>query len=266
MRYDRVISAEFLRRPNRFIAYCSLEGREETVHVKNTGRCRELLIPGAAVYLTAGANPARKTAWDLIAVEKLRGKPPGNPLLVNMDSQAPNQVLYEAMAGGFRLPGQPGPLTLLRREVAFGDSRFDLYAEAAQRDEAGAGAGLAAEESGDGGPEQEEPGRLWRAFIEVKGVTLEEKGICRFPDAPTERGTRHLRELVRAKAAGYAAYVVFIVQMGEMIYFTPHTERDPAFTRALREADAAGVTVLAYDCRVTPDSLALGRPVEIRLR
>lgn len=243
MKYDKIISAKFLRRPNRFIAYCDLEGQEEVAHVKNTGRCRELLVPGAVVYLARGNNPNRKTAWDLIAVEKLTGQAAeGSALLVNMDSQAPNQVLYEALAGGFCLPGQPGPLSLLRREVPFGDSRFDLYAESAS-----------------------EGGEPWRAFIEVKGVTLEEQGVCRFPDAPTERGAKHLRELIRAKEAGYAAYAVFIIQMRPMLYFTPHEERDAAFAKALREAHEAGVITLAYDCQVEPDSLAIGGPVEVRL-
>jgi sugar fermentation stimulation protein A len=249
MEYANIFSGAFIRRPNRFIAYCRLDsqagscqtGPEDgatVVHVKNTGRCRELLVPGARVYLEKAANPARKTAYDLIAVEKTvtHGK-----LLVNMDSQAPNQVFYEALAAGLSLPCQPGPWQELRREVTFGGSRFDLYGRA-------------------GGGET-----LWQAYIEVKGVTLEEDGIVRFPDAPTERGARHLKELAAAAAAGFAAYVVFVIQMEGAAYFTPHDKRDPAFGKALRQAAEAGVGVLAYDCRVTPGSLVLNGPVAVKL-
>jgi sugar fermentation stimulation protein A len=208
---------------------------EQIVHVKNTGRCRELLVPGAAVYLAKAANPARKTAYDLIAVEKIRKT---GRLLVNMDAQAPNQVLYEALAGGLRLPGQTGPWRELRREVSFGTSRFDIWGVFADGKE---------------------------AFLEVKGVTLEEDGIARFPDAPTLRGAKHLRELAQAAARGYAAYVIFVLQMAGMAYFTPHDQRDPEFGRALRAAYAGGVGVLAYQCRVRPDRLVLGLPAPVRL-
>jgi sugar fermentation stimulation protein A len=249
MEYTNIVDATFIRRPNRFIAYCRLDSRAASdqagpeaatvVHVKNTGRCRELLTPEARVYLEKSANPARKTAYDLIAVEKAVKN---GTLLVNMDSQAPNQVFYDALAAGLTLPGQPGPWLELRREVTFGGSRFDLFGRAR------------------GGAEA-----LWQAYIEVKGVTLEEDGVVRFPDAPTERGAKHLRELAAAVAAGFAAYVVFVIQMKGVAYFTPHDQRDPAFGQALRQAAAAGVGVLAYDCRVTPGSLRLDVPVPVKL-
>ena len=214
-----------MSRPNRFIAQVELDGRPETVHVKNTGRCRELLVPGAAVYLEESGNPARKTRYDLIAVEK-------GELLINMDAQAPNQVFRE-WAEGF----QPD-LTLLRPETTWGKSRFDFYWEA-------------------------EGGR--RGFVEVKGVTLEENGHARFPDAPTERGVKHLEELIRCQAEGYEAAVCFVIQMSGMVDFAPNDVTHPAFGAALRRAAQAGVTVLARGCTVTPDSLTMGGPVPIRL-
>lgn len=262
MEYTNIVGGRFLRRPNRFIAHCSLDSQaasykagpdsgetesgrepavaaETVVHVKNTGRCRELLVPEARVYLEKSSNPARKTAYDLIAVEKAVKN---GSLLVNMDSQAPNQVFYEALAAGLSLPGQPGPWRELRREVVFGGSRFDLYGQAID---------------GRGEP--------WQAYIEVKGVTLEEDGVVRFPDAPTERGAKHLRELALAVEAGFAAYAVFVIQMKGVTYFTPHDERDPAFGKALRQAAQAGVSILAYDCLVAPGSMILDAAVEVRL-
>lgn len=227
MQYAHVRPAKFLARPNRFVARVLLDGKEETVHVKNTGRCRELLVPGARVYLAEGDNPARKTRYDLVAVEK-------GELLVNLDSQAPNKVFAQwAQAGGFR----PG-LTLLRPETTWGNSRFDFYWE----DAAGQ-----------------------RGFVEVKGVTLEEEGHVRFPDAPTLRGVKHLEELVRARAEGYDAAVCFVVQMEGMVDFAPNDATHPAFGAALRRAAAAGVTVLAMECAVTPGSLAIRRPIPVRL-
>lgn len=227
MQYAHVRPAVFQARPNRFVARVLLDGKEETVHVKNTGRCRELLVPGARVYLAEGDNPARKTRYDLVAVEK-------GELLVNLDSQAPNKVFAQwAQAGGFR----PG-LTLLRPETTWGNSRFDFYWE----DAAGQ-----------------------RGFVEVKGVTLEEEGHVRFPDAPTLRGVKHLEELVRARAEGYEAAVCFVVQMEGMVDFAPNDATHPAFGAALRRAAASGVTVLAMECAVTPGSLAIRRPIPVRL-
>ena len=227
MQYAHVRPAVFQARPNRFVARVLLDGKEETVHVKNTGRCRELLVPGARVYLAEGDNPARKTRYDLVAVEK-------GELLVNLDSQAPNKVFAQwAQAGGFR----PG-LTLLRPETTWGNSRFDFYWE----DAAGQ-----------------------RGFVEVKGVTLEEEGHVRFPDAPTLRGVKHLEELVRARAEGYEAAVCFVVQMEGMVDFAPNDATHPAFGAVLRRAAAAGVTVLAMECAVTPDSLAIRRSIPVRL-
>lgn len=233
MRYDNIIPATFLARPNRFIAHVELDGEIVVCHVKNTGRCRELLIPGCTVFLQdCGSNPNRKTRYDLIAVEKLR---PGQaPLLVNMDAQAPNKVFAEwANSGGF-LPD----LTLLRPETTWGSSRFDFYYETA------------------GGT---------RGFVEVKGCTLEENGLASFPDAPTERGVKHLEELARAAGEGYAAHVCFILQMENMSLFCPNERTHPAFGAALRSAAAQGVDVRAMECTVTPDSLSVIRPVPLSL-
>ena len=226
MQYHSIKKGIFYARPNRFIAHVEVEGTMEAVHVKNTGRCRELLVPGAAVYLEEGSNPARKTRYDLIAVEK-------GALLVNMDAQAPNKVFQEwAEEGGF-LPG----LTLLKPETTWGSSRFDFYWEAGER----------------------------RGFVEVKGVTLEEGGHARFPDAPTERGVKHLEELIRCREEGYEAAVCFVLQMAGMKDFAPNDVTHPAFGAALRRAAAAGVQVLARECIVTPDSLAVAGPVAVRL-
>lgn len=227
MKYPNVRPALFLSRPNRFVANVSIDGRSETVHVKNTGRCRELLVPDAAVWLAKSENTARKTSYDLIAVQK-------GDRLINMDAQAPNTVFAEwAGAGGF-LPG----LTLLKAEQTYGDSRFDYYWETAD-------------------------GR--RGFVEVKGVTLERDRAAYFPDAPTERGVKHLRGLAACLKEGYEAAVCFVIQMADVSFFSPNDETHPAFGRALREAEKAGVRVLAMDCRVTPDSLEPGGPVEVRL-
>ena len=226
MKYQEVKKGIFLSRPNRFIAHVMIDGTEEICHVKNTGRCRELLQPGAVVYLEKSRNPARKTRFSLIAVEK-------GSLLVNMDAQAPNQVFREwAESGGF----QPG-LTLLRPETTWGSSRFDFYWEAGER----------------------------RGFVEVKGVTLEDNGHARFPDAPTERGVKHLHELIRCHSEGYEAAVCFVIQMGGMTDFAPNDLTHPAFGEALRQAAQAGVQVMARGCAVTPDSLTMGEPVPVRL-
>ena len=231
MQYQTVKNAVFLSRPNRFIARVELEGAEETVHVKNTGRCRELLVPGAAVYLSEGTNPARKTRFELIAVEKARPGQP--PLLVNMDAQAPNAVFREWAEGGGFVPG----LTLLRPETVWGNSRFDFYWEAGAR----------------------------KGFVEVKGVTLEEDGHARFPDAPTQRGVKHLEELIACQEEGYEAAVCFVIQMPGMRDFAPNDATHPAFGAALRRAAEAGVRVLAMECAVTPDTLTVTAPVPVLL-
>ena len=219
-----------MERPNRFIAYVELNGRKETVHVKNTGRCAELLRRGAAVYLQESDSPARKTKWDLIAVEK---ETEGGKRLINMDSQIPNRVVQEWIEGGNLFPD----VTLVRPEITYGKSRFDLYVEAGER----------------------------KIFIEVKGVTLEEGGVCRFPDAPSERAVKHLEELIRAVKEGYETYVFFVIQMRGAAYFTPNTETHPAFAEALKRAKEAGVQILAYDCEVTPESIRIAEPVDVVL-
>lgn len=226
MQYGPVIPGRFVDRPNRFIAHVETEKGLQTVHVKNTGRCRELLVPGVTVYLEKSGNPARKTAYDLIAVEK-------GPLLVNLDSQAPNRVFEEwAAAGGF-LPD----VTAVKREYTYGDSRLDFCLETP--------AGL--------------------HLVEVKGVTLENEGLAKFPDAPTERGIKHIRELQKAVEQGLGASLCFIVQMAGMQSVSPNDETHPAFGRALREAAAAGVQVRACECRVTPDSLTAYREIPVIL-
>lgn len=215
----------FRERPNRFIAHVELDGKLETVHVKNTGRCRELLVPGAKVWCQRSENPARKTKFDLICVEK-------GPYLINMDSQAPNKAVQEWLLGGGM-----GQIRDLRPETVHGDSRFDF---AFQKD-----------------------GK--QCYLEVKGVTLEDGGICAFPDAPTERGAKHLRGLQRAVAEGCACYALFVIQMRPVLYLHPNDATDPAFGKALREAAAGGVHVLAVDCQVTPNSMTVGQTVEVRL-
>ena len=226
MRYGEVKRGRFLARPNRFVAHVELEGERVVCHVKNTGRCRELLTSGAAVYLERAENPARKTPYDLIAVEK-------GDLLINMDAQAPNKVFGEWAAAGRFLP----EVTVIRPEYTWEDSRFDFRLET------------------PAGP----------CFVEVKGVTLEENGRALFPDAPTERGVKHLRGLARAVEQGYRAAVFFVVQMKGPKSFSPNGATHPAFGGALRAAAAAGVEVYACDCRVTPSSLVLDAPVEVLL-
>ena len=226
MQYANIRPARFLSRPNRFIAKVDIDGQEETVHVKNTGRCRELLVPGRRVWLEEGANPNRKTQYDLIAVDK-------DGLLVNMDAQAPNRVFAEWTKAGSFVPG----LTLLRPETRWGQSRFDFYWEAGGR----------------------------KGFVEVKGCTLEEDGFCRFPDAPTERGVKHLNELAACMADGFEAAVCFVIQMEGMISFSPNDGTHPAFGDALRAAHAAGVRVLALGCHVEPDSLTVTHTIPVVL-
>ena len=235
MTYHDLRPAVFLARPNRFAARVELDGREETVHVKNTGRCRELLLPGCTVYLEGSANPLRKTKYDLVAVEKVRPGQP--PLLVNMDAQAPNRVFGEWMAAGRGTAlGLPRP-ALLRPETTWGNSRFDFYWESSEG----------------------------KGFVEVKGCTLEDNGLALFPDAPTLRGVKHLRELIACRRAGYEAAVCFVVQMAGMTAFSPNDGTHPEFGAALREAYRAGVLVLAVECAVTPDSLVMAGPVPVKL-
>lgn len=235
MRYQDIHQAVFLSRPNRFIAQVLLEGEERTVHVKNTGRCRELLVPGCTVYLEKSANSARKTAYDLVAVEKREEPdcPGGRTRLINMDSQAPNQVFGAWAAEGRFVPG----LTLLRPETTWGRARFDFYWEAGER----------------------------KGFVEVKGCTLELGGAAYFPDAPTLRGVKHVEELMAARAAGYEATLMIVIQMGNVHFWSPNDRTHPEFGAAVRRAAAAGVSIQARDCRVTPDSLTMGEPVEVRL-
>jgi sugar fermentation stimulation protein len=230
MRYPDIVPGIFLTRPNRFIAHVMINGKEEIAHVKNTGRCKELLIPGAEVYLQYHDNPSRKTRYSLISVRK-------GEKLVNIDSQAPNKATMEALAAGIRLPGLLKPITYLKKESVFGQSRFDFYVEAADQ----------------------------KAYIEVKGVTLEQDGIAMFPDAPTERGVKHVRELIEAVKEGYSAYVFFLIQMKDVYYIKPNDQTHPEFGDALRDAQKAGVTIIAYDCCVLPDEMRLDKPIPVYL-
>lgn len=225
MQYREVRAGRFLSRPNRFIAHVDLDGEETVCHVKNTGRCRELLLPGACVYLERGTNPHRKTAWDLIAVEK-------GDMLVNMDAQAPNRVFAEFA------PTFDPQAVQVRSEYRYGASRLDFC--------------LLHEDN-------------VLHLVEVKGVTLEREGHALFPDAPTERGVKHIRELTEAVRQGHRASVVFVVQMAQVIDFAPNDETHPAFGAALREAAQNGVNVVAYTCRVTPDTLTIDRQIPVIL-
>lgn len=227
MQYTNIKEGIFVSRPNRFIAKVVTDGQEETVHVKNTGRCKELLVPGAKVYLEHFPNSKRKTAYDLVAVEK-------GTLLINMDSQAPNKV-----AGEWLREQEPfGKITLLKPEYTHGDSRFDFYMEMGEH----------------------------KLFLEVKGVTLEENGIVKFPDAPTERGVKHIHGLIKCLEEGYEAAMLFVVQFAGAKYFVPNWATQPEFGEALIEANEAGVKILARECAVTKDSLRITDEVEVRFR
>lgn len=245
MKYNKIVKGIFLSRPNRFIAHVLIEAEPHVVHVKNTGRCKELLIEGATIYLEDyGAElKGRKTRYSLIAVEKtiLRdGKE--KVILVNMDSQATNKAIGEALASrDLQLPGLKYDLSLIKPEKTFGDSRFDFYLEA------------------------EMDVIKQRAYIEVKGCTLEEDGVVRFPDAPTERGVKHIRELCKAVEQGYLAYAIFVIQMKDVYQFRPNDDTHPEFGVVLREASKQGVHVLAYDCVVTQDSMVIGESVKVKL-
>ena len=228
MEYGNMVEARFLRRVNRFTAFVELNGQEEMVHVKNTGRCKELLLEGARVFLEEADKEGRKTKYSLIAVYK-------GDMLVNMDSQAPNQMAAEALAEG--KIEEIGEVGFLKREVNYENSRFDLFYQKGEK----------------------------KGFIEVKGVTLEGNGIAKFPDAPTERGAKHLRELIKAKEEGYEAAALFVIQMKGVQEFRPNEERDKNFTAALKEAAKAGVKILAYDCRVQVGKVYIDQKVPVNL-
>lgn len=225
MHYDNMVPGVFVARPNRFIAHVEIDGEEQVVHVKNTGRCKELLPAGAQVWCQHWDNANRKTKYDLILVQK-------GERLICMDSQAPNAAAKEWL-----LSGGLGEISQLKAEYTHGDSRFDFSFV--------------------------KDGR--RCFLEVKGVTLEHDGVCAFPDAPTERGRKHLQGLARLAQEGYGAYVLFVIQMAGVKYMHPNDATDPAFGAALREAKRQGVEVLAVQCRVTTDSMTIDMPVEVKL-
>ena len=226
MHYENMEPAVFISRPNRFVAYVEQAGKQEICHVKNTGRCRELLIPGAELYVQRSDNPARKTALDLISVKK-------GAQWVNMDSQAPNKAAAEWLKNG----GLGTKEILVRPEYKYENSRFDFYLETEGR----------------------------KAFMEVKGVTLEEDGTARFPDAPPERGVKHIRELIRCLDDGYEAYILFVIQMKGVHAFEPNDRTHPAFGETLREAAGKGVRILAYDCLVKPDEMTIDQRIEVHL-
>lgn len=225
MHYKNMVKGTFLSRPNRFIAHIVIDGSEQICHVKNTGRCRELLTPGATVWCQKSSNPNRKTQFDLIAVQK-------GDRLINMDSQAPNIAAGEWLAAGGL-----GQLTELRRETFHGDSRFDFSFTLEGK----------------------------KCFLEVKGVTLENDGVCAFPDAPTIRGVKHLEGLARAVKEGYGAFVLFVIQMPDVKYLRANAETDPKFAAALKAAAQAGVTILAMDCAVTESTMDIRLPVLIKI-
>ncbi len=228
MKYTNVRKATFLQRPNRFIAHVLVDGKEEIAHVKNTGRCREILQEGTEVIIEEASNKERKTKYSLIAAYK-------GYVLINIDSQIPNSVVFEGIKDNLikELP----TVTKLAREVVYGNSRFDLYFEAGDQ----------------------------KGFIEVKGVTLEADGVAMFPDAPTQRGTKHIYEMIKAVEEGYSGYIFFLIQMKGVNYFTPNRIRDPELAEALSIAKEKGVSVLAYDSVVTKDGIILGAPVRIQL-
>ena len=226
MKYHHIVEGRFLERPNRFIAKVKIGDCVETVHVKNTGRCKELLPVGAQVFLEKSSNPNRSTAYDLVAVKK-------GERVVNMDSQAPNYAVGEWLKNG----GLFQNVMLVRPETRYGNSRFDFYVETENE----------------------------KIFMEVKGVTLENDGIVRFPDAPSDRAVKHVQELIEARLAGYRVFVLFVIQMADVKYFTPNRDTHPAFADALFQAAEAGVEVLAYDCKVLADSMEIGEAVPVYL-
>lgn len=229
MKYDKVVEGIFIKRPNRFIAHVYINGIEEIVHVKNTGRCRELLLPGAkAILEDCSNNPNRKTKYSLISVWK-------EDILVNMDSQVPNAVVYNSLMEN-EIHGLEN-LTKIKREVSFGNSRFDLYFE-----------------SGNS-----------KGFIEVKGVTLENEGISMFPDAPTTRGTKHVLEMIHAVEEGYRGAILFLIQMKGPKVFRLNWAMDKDFSEAVKLASEKGVEILAYDSIVSQDTISIGKPIGVDL-
>lgn len=228
MKYCYIKEAVFLERMNRFTAQVCLDGKKETVHVKNTGRCREILKPGATVFIEEASGTKRKTKYSLVSAYK-------NKTLINIDSQAPNVLVYEAIKKG--IIDEFKNVHLLKKESAYGSSRFDLYYETDKS----------------------------KGFIEVKGVTLEENGIAKFPDAPTQRGTKHIREMINAVKEGYRGYILFVIQLKGVNSFMPNFEMDRKFAIALKDAKKAGVNVLAYDCMVNKYEIFLDKKVGVAI-
>lgn len=226
MEYEGIIKGRFIKRINRFVAICEINGAEIHCHVKNTGRCSEILVEGSECYLEEVFNTARKYRYSLVAVRK-------GERLINIDSQASNKAAAEFLASGKLFDD----ITNLRAEKAFGKSRFDFYFEHNGK----------------------------KSFLEVKGVTLEREGAVYFPDAPTVRGTKHLNELCECVKEGYDAYVMFVVQMKGATHFSPNNETDPGFSNALRSAEQKGVNVLCYDCSVTEKGMNIEDEVPVML-
>lgn len=225
MRYDNIHKGKFLSRPNRFIANVEIDGKAEVCHVKNTGRCKELLIEWCTVWLEHSDSASRKTAFDLVAVEK-------GDRLINMDSQAPNKAVGEWLRE--KMPFGEG--FSVYPEKKYGNSRFDFYLESQDR----------------------------KIFMEVKGCTLEKDGVVLFPDAPTLRGVKHIEELSHCLDEGYESYIMILVQMSDVKYFTPNYDTHPEFGEALEKASQKGVKILCYDCNVTHDSMTVGKPVKVK--
>ncbi len=226
MKYNNILKGKFISRPNRFIAYVEIDGNEEVCHVKNTGRCKELLTPNATVFIQKNDNPKRKTKFSLIGVIK-------GDRMINMDSQVTNKVVHEWILKGNLLKD----VTLIKPETKYKNSRFDFYVETKKQ----------------------------KIFIEVKGVTLENDGIVKFPDAPTERGVKHLRELVDCVKEGYDAYVIFVIQMKDVVHFEPNVETHKEFGDTLKYAKENGVNIVAVDCLVDEDSINIRDYVNVIL-
>lgn len=226
MKYENIIKGKFIARPNRFIAHIEINGKIEICHVKNTGRCKELLIPGVTVFVQKNDNLKRKTKFSLIGVIK-------DKRLINIDSQVPNKAVNEWILKGNLFDG----VTLIKPETTYNKSRFDFYIETKEK----------------------------KIFIEVKGVTLEDNNVVRFPDAPTERGIKHIKELCDCMKEGYEAYIIFVIQMKEVSYFEPNDETHKEFGDALREAKKLGVNIIAVDCEIKEDSIEISDYVEVRV-